>query len=141
MKRTFAILIAAVLFAATGLSSLSSAQEVDDTMGKGKMKGDMMGKGPMMGKGGPMQGMMMKGMMEKSIIATADGGVIVLAGNKLIKYDQDLNIVKEVEIKVDMDAMQKHMTEMMKMCPMMKDGKMGPGMGEGETASDGATKE
>jgi hypothetical protein len=86
------------------------------------MKKEMM----MDGKKMLMMGPMMKA-MEKSMVATEDGGVIVLAGNKLIKYDKDLNVVKEADIKVDMVAMQKQMSEMMKMCPMMKDG-----MKEGE---------
>ncbi|MBF0384330.1 MAG: hypothetical protein HQL27_00515 [Candidatus Omnitrophica bacterium] len=132
MRKRLVTLIAVVLFVA-GLSSISFAQGRpgmmgnDHTMRKHMMKSDMMAKGEMIEKC-PMHGMMMKGMMEKSIIATADGGVIVLAGNKVIKYDKDLNPVKEVEIKVDMEAMKKDMAEMMKNCPMMKGGMMGAGM-------------
>jgi len=37
--------------------------------------------------------------MQKQMVAANDGGVIVLAGNKLLKYDKDLNLVKEVEVK------------------------------------------
>gem|GEM_PF-1857964 len=96
------------------------------------MKEQMMGEQGMRempGMHGKMKGMhqgmgmcpMMK-MMERSVVATSDGGVIVLAGNKLVKYDKDLNVLKEVEIKVDMAAMQKDMMEMMKNCPMMKGG-------------------
>lgn len=133
MKRRFVILIAGILFIATGFSSLSFAQgntgmKCDKSMtGKDMMKSNMMAKGEMMGKS-PMQAMLMKAMMEKSIIATTDGGVIVLVGNKLIKYDKNLNVMKEVEIKIDMEAMQKDMMEMMKKCPMAKDGMMGAGM-------------
>ena len=94
-------------------------------MGK---KGGMMG-GKMTGKMG-MHGMMMK-MMEKKMVATSDGGVIVLAGNKLTKYDKDLNVVKEVELKMDMEAMKKNMDDMMKMCPMM-----GKGMKDGMSKKD-----
>lgn len=69
-------------------------------------------------KMGDMQGMMMKKMMmEKKMIATSDGGVIVMFGNKLVKYDKDLELVKEVELKIDMEAMKKCMKqchEMMK---------------------------
>jgi hypothetical protein len=64
----------------------------------------MMGQG-MIGKG------MMGSMMEKKIIATQDGGVVIWAGNKLIKYDKDLKLVKEVELKVDMGQMQQQMME------------------------------
>lgn len=53
-----------------------------------------------------------KGMGWKTqMVATDEGGVIVLAGNKLIKYDADLNVEKEVEVKMPMGG---------KTCPMMK---------------------
>ncbi|MDD4908163.1 MAG: hypothetical protein PHJ00_03785 [Candidatus Omnitrophica bacterium] len=43
--------------------------------------------------------MNMMGFIPKQMVASNDGGVIILAGNKLMKYDKDLNLVKEVEIK------------------------------------------
>ena len=94
---------------------------------KGGMMGEkgmgMMGDKGMMGKGMmgmcPMMGGMMKSMMDKSMVLTSDGGVIVLSGNKLTKYDKDLNVVKEVELKADMEGMQKMMSQMMEKCPMM----------------------
>jgi len=49
----------------------------------------------------------MRMMMQKSMVASTDGGVIILAGNKLLKYDSKLNLVKEVEIKVECPAMGK----------------------------------
>ena len=69
-------------------------------------------------------GMPMPGMDKKccppmgkvQMVATDEGGVIVLAGNKLMKYDADLNLVKEVELKMPMGPMGE------KQCPMM--GKM-----------------
>lgn len=94
-------------------------------MDKGPMDKDMMGgKGMMMEKGSMMKGMMGKGMMmhemmehgmmmDKKVIATSDGGIIVVVGNKIQKYDKDLNLVKEVEIKMDMEQMHHHMMEMM----------------------------
>ena len=46
----------------------------------------------------------------KSMIGTPDGGVIVLAGNRLLKYDKDLNLLKEVEIEgSDMPRMGSYM--------------------------------
>lgn len=129
MIKRLMILFAVALFIGTGLSSLSFAQGMRGMMDDQPMSGtDMMAKKEMMMGKCSMPGIMMKGMMEKSIIATTDGGVIVLTGNKLMKYDEDLNLVKEVEIKVDMDAMNKDMAEMMKNCPMMKGGMMGAGM-------------
>ena len=47
------------------------------------------------------------------MVATDEGGVIVLAGNKLMKYDADLNLVKDVELKMPMGPMGD------KQCPMM----------------------
>lgn len=38
------------------------------------------------------------------MVATQDGGVIVMAGNKLLKYDKDLKLVKEVYVKTDMEG-------------------------------------
>ena len=61
-----------------------------------KMKGKGMCDLPMMGK--------------SSMVATDEGGVIVLLGNKLMRYDADLNLEKEVEIKTP---------DMGKQCPMM----------------------
>lgn len=54
--------------------------------------------GGMMG-GGQGKGKKMMGMMHKdSLVATSDGGVVVLSGPRLIKFDKDLNVVKEVEM-------------------------------------------
>jgi hypothetical protein len=49
-----------------------------------------------------MMGMMKMGMMEKpQMVASNDGGVIILAGHKLYKYDKNLNLVKEVDLKTE----------------------------------------
>jgi hypothetical protein len=81
------------------------------------------GKGPGQG-GGMMKDCpkcgMMKMMMDKTMVASGDGGVIVMIGNKLFKYDKDLELKKEVEIKIDMEAMHKDMMKNMAPCPMMK---------------------
>jgi len=94
--------------------------------GRGMMNGNKMDGENMMG-----MHMMMKLMMEKSVVATSDGGIVVARGNKITKYDKDLNVVKEVEVKMDMAAMGQNMKEMMEQCPMMK----APMMGEEEAAT------
>jgi hypothetical protein len=69
--------------------------------------------------GMPMSGMEKKcsPMMGKAqMVATDEGGVIVLAGNRLMKYDADLNLVKEADVKMPVGPMGG------KQCPMM--GKM-----------------
>jgi len=52
--------------------------------------------------------MMMPGMgfamQTRTMIATSDGGVIVLSGNRLLKFDKDLNLVKEVKFEPDIPA-------------------------------------
>ena len=71
------------------------------------------------GMGCPMCHMNKSMMMgERKLVATQDGGAILIIGNKLIKYDAQMNIVKEVEIKMDMEAMKKSMEEMKANCPM-----------------------
>jgi hypothetical protein len=51
-------------------------------------------------------GKKMMGMMGgKSMVATSDGGVVILFGHKLQKYDKNLVLQKEVEIKIDKEAM------------------------------------
>ena len=111
MKKT--VVLSLVLSAVVSFSSLSFADDMKE----------MKDKDPMMKKGmidkGMMMPMMMEKMMSKSMVATSDGGVVVLAGNKITKYDKDLNVIKEAEVKVDMEAMKKQMSDMMKMCPMM----------------------
>jgi hypothetical protein len=125
-------------------------------MGQGDMGPGMMGRsGGMMNRGGPSQGMMgndgmmpmggMRGMMAQSMaqsitheamVATSDGGVVVWAGNKLMKYDSGLNVVKEVELKVDYETMQQRMQKMMETMPMMRGGMMA---GSGRSSGGSAT--
>lgn len=125
MKKSIVIIAAVVVLS---ISGLALAQ-----MNEGKeMKAGMMGKGMMEGKGMMMHGMMMNAMMNKSMVATSDGGVVVMTANKLTKYDKDLNVVKEIELKMDMEGMQK----MMKDCPMMGKGMMGNMGGDAETTAE-----
>jgi hypothetical protein len=84
--------------------------------------------------GKKMMGMGMMGMLApRSMVASENGSVIVLVGNKLQKYDKDLNLVKEVEVKIDMGAMKKMMMEN---CPMMQGQEKQEGAGKNETGSN-----
>jgi hypothetical protein len=51
------------------------------------------------------------------MVAANNGGVFVLTGSRLMKYDADLNLVKETQVKIPMGLVGD------KQCPMM--GKMG----------------
>lgn len=93
--------MAAYMIALAGLvltvSAVSFAQGPEQMGGQHQMTGpqQMTGHMQMMGQGAK-SGMMMSGQM----VAASDGGVIVMMGNKLYKYDKDLNLKKEVEIKM-----------------------------------------
>ena len=135
MRRILSVILVGVLVAASCSSALAEDKK-EDMMGKGVMQGGMMGDKRMTDEEGkmksmcPMHAMMMKQMMGREMIATADGGVLILLGNKIIKYDKDLNLVKEAEIKPDMEGMQKMMMQMQESCPMCKK-MMGGGMMQG----------
>ena len=62
--------------------------------------------------------MKMHMMSPSTAFATSDGGFIIIKDNKIMKYDKDLNLKKEAEMKVDTMEM-KHM---MQQCPSMKSG-------------------
>ena len=86
-----ALFFVAGLAIAAGFSTLAFAEEMPEMDNQNQaMQG-----GPGQGPGGKMNPMMMH---KDSIIATSDGGVVVLSGPRLIKYDKDLTLVKEVEM-------------------------------------------
>lgn len=94
-KSIFVVLVLGVLMILP-FAALSFAEDMppgmmgDESQQVGDQKSDMKHK----------HRMQMMAMMNKpSVTATSDGGVVVLAGPKLVKYDKDLNWVKEVEIK------------------------------------------
>ena len=115
MKRAL-VIVMGIILVVSGLT-FSYAQESsgtkDVTTDKEAM---MMCKQRMKGHGCDM-----KSMMSPSLLETKDGGIVVMMGNKLMKYDKDLNLVKEAEVKIDVEEMQK----MMKcypcpLCPLHK---------------------
>ena len=123
MRKTMNLVLGGVFLLSLLLGTLSFAEEKGMMKEEGMGQKGMMGKG-MMGKEMMMHGMMMQ-MMEKSVVPTSAGGVIVMTANKLIKYDKDLALIKEVEIPMDMAGMNKMMKTMMEKCPMMDKGMMG----------------
>ncbi len=114
MKKTIFITLMALLLVPALAFSQEKTPGIDTSMEMGKGMG--MGKGMEMGKGMGCDCGKMCMMMQKQMIATSDGGVIVLAGNKLYKYDKNLNLVKEAEIKMDVEGMKKMMGQMKEKC-------------------------
>lgn len=68
-----------------------------------------------MDKGMMMHGMMMK-MMERTVVATSDGGVVVVTGDKMVKYDRNLKVIKEVDLPNGMCGMKEMMGNMKSKC-------------------------
>ncbi|MCX5712442.1 MAG: hypothetical protein NTY47_05160 [Candidatus Omnitrophica bacterium] len=110
--KVLALVIVSIMFCSV-LAFAQGPDEKNQPAVEEKMQAKQMDKGQM---GGMI--MQMMGSMQKQMVATNDGGVIVLAGSKLLKYDKDLNLVKEaelktgVELKMDVGSMQDIMKNM-----------------------------
>jgi len=109
MKRILVVLLVLVMFTPTVLRA-EDKQNTKSQASMGMMQGNMM-----MGNWGSS---CMMGMMAKTMVPTNDGGVIVLNGDKLIKYDGNLNQQKEVTIPSN-TAYMNNMMNMMQNCPWM----------------------
>lgn len=121
MKRLFLVLC--VVVGLTG-ALLAADQDKPAMTGQGNMQEEKMEKMHGMGDKMMMHHMMMMGMMmmmsHKTMLPIKDGFVVMMDG-KIMKYDNNLNLVKEVEIKMDMNEMKmkmKDMMDMMKQMPM-----------------------
>ena len=83
MKKTALVLLLA------GLALAAPVMAQSDDEGRESRGGERKGM-----QGGPGGGMM----MQRQMIATSDGGVVILDGPKLTKYDSGLTLVKSVEL-------------------------------------------
>jgi len=108
MNKTVSLILFAVLLS---VPALLIAKEQDKTMGTCSAceQGSTEKQGLVSGCREPG----MRPMMGRQMVATSDGGVIVMAGDKLFKYDKNLNLVKETEINIepDEDEMNESMEE------------------------------
>jgi hypothetical protein len=75
--------------------------------------------------------MMMGGMMGGTSIAVSGKDIYVVAGGMLLKYDQDLKLVKQVELPVSESMKRWHEMNMQRMGGGMVGEGMAPGMGRG----------
>jgi hypothetical protein len=112
MKKS-TLLVAVVLLSAIFMSFALAEDRKAPAKDKDDMKAGMMGSHDMCGT-------MMGSMMGHCMVASGDGGVVVMMGDKLQKYDKDLNLVKEIQVAVDMEHMSARMAQMMATCPMHK---------------------
>jgi len=126
MKRLMMVAVPVALLIAVGTYGVLAQQDSQTPTSPGGMgRGPGMMRGGMMGQGGHMPGCAMCGMMTgammwKTMTATPDGGVIIAVGNRLIKYDNQLNVVKDTEMKIDMNQMYSSVQKMMENCPMCR---------------------
>ncbi|MGD9015021.1 MAG: hypothetical protein PVI33_03250 [Candidatus Omnitrophota bacterium] len=118
------ILIVALL----GCGRLALAQEAEQVQGASMYKAIKKDEVQKHHKGSMIKEMLMK----KHMVALEDGGIVVMVGNKLIKYDKDLNLMKEVELEMDFEAMHKMMEKMKEKCSKYRQVKEEEGEEEGE---------
>lgn len=107
MKKRACVVVVVFLFITAGAVFAQGPSDTGPMKGKGDMRGHPMGMCPC-----PMHGM-----MGKEVVATQDGGIVVLMADKIIKYDKDLNKVKEATIEIDWQHMQDVMQKMQRQCP------------------------
>lgn len=112
MKRLLLVVVAGIL---VGFAAYAVFAQEKEKMGQAMPPPMMPQKGPgqMMCPMGCPMGMMM---CNRTMVTTEDGGVIILAGCKLVKYDEELNKVKEAQVEMDVEAMKAQMQKMMKAC-------------------------
>ncbi len=117
--RRLVVLVALVLVVALGSYAIFAQSAGMPQGGDGGMMGG--------GTAGTMSGGMMGsmscsgcGMMQGAVAATSDGGVVVLAAGKLIKYDAVFKKVNEVDLDVDWNAVNQKTQQTVQNCPMMQ---------------------
>lgn len=118
-KRIIVIILLTALFFAPASLVFAQNEHQGDAAGQSKNGAHpnemMMGHGMMMDDGMmDMMNMMnvRRAMMDRQIVPTADGGVVLLIGDQLYKYDENLDLVNEVEISVDYERMKEGMQDM-----------------------------
>ena len=135
MKRW--MIVVAVVLVVTGAYAVwaQPGRNTDRGMMGGRMGRGMMQQEGEAGMACPMCGMMMGGMMQKTMVPTQDGGVIMAMGDKLVKYNSSLEKVEETTVEMDTQQMHQKMMQMMQNCPMMKQMQQG-GRQEEQCARD-----
>ncbi len=117
MKRLMAPIVL-VLVVGFGSYAIFAQQQPSGQAPRGMGRG--MGRGMMGGMGCPGCAAVFGGMMQESVTATSDGGVVVAIAGKLIKYDAAFKKVNEANIDIDWTALHQRMQQMMQSCPMMQ---------------------
>ncbi len=127
MRRNIALVIALIVAAGAGtltyVKAKSPAKQVVDTSGgmngMNGMNGNLMGdsSGLMGGKSG-LGGTLGLGLLMPGQMATVEDGIVLVVGDKLVKYDANLNKTSEKIIEIDSMSMQRTIRNMRRMQSM-----------------------
>lgn len=121
-KQRIAAMMAGVVVI-TAIPGAVMAEEPGQGMPHGRMmhgKKDMSEKKDMMKDMPMMPGRMTGGMMQRHVVASGDGGVIIVVGNLLLKYNEDLELVKKTTIEIREEDKQQMMRKMKARCDMCR---------------------
>lgn len=97
MRRKGAMVLGVAFVIAAALTAAALAQQRGQMPGMAQAGAGMRG---MMGQQGPMAGSPLYGMMGRAAIAVSGNYIYVVAGDMLLKYDLNLNLVKQVDLPV-----------------------------------------
>jgi hypothetical protein len=111
-KSTTVAIVTAFVLTSVGICFAQASDDQTGKMGTMMSGKSMMGHQGMSGQDMMNRDHMGKGMISNSMVATQDGGVVVMIGNRLYKYDQNLNLKKETEISVDYEGLKSMMMKM-----------------------------
>ena len=125
MKKTIITTVIAVVVAATAYSVFAEERQ-DSRPGRPMWSHKKSYEGWPMGGWGmrgmcPLHMALAKSLTNTQIVPGDDGEVIVMAGHKLMKYDKDLELIKAVELDIDIEAARKKMEQIMEDCPRRKE--------------------
>jgi hypothetical protein len=125
MKRTTLIaalgLLVLAMLAVIAFAAQQPGGETSQPAGMMQGGGMMHGRGMGMKEMCPMHGGMMGCGMGQSAMVVSGKNIYMLAGHRILKYDLDLNLVAEAEVKMDMAKMQGRMRQMTEQCPMQQE--------------------
>jgi len=59
--------------------------------------------------------------IQRQLVPLPDGGIIIVVGNKILKFDTNLNLVREAEFEVNLEQNYKEIYNMFGYVPQQKD--------------------
>lgn len=103
--KNIVIFVIAVLLTAGGSYLVSAQQQESETQNQWNYQVNLM---------------TAQSLIQRQIVTPSDGGVIILVGDKLLKYDNNLNLLREVEFNPDLQRTYENIYKLMQNCPACK---------------------